>query len=225
MRRSLATVVASAAVASVWAIDPTLTVREVLALVYKRSLPVGPFVREGDRATLCGPSSSCQEVRRVSVCEAMRAACAEGSCATTPSCHTVPAGHGEAAWDATLFERATDQDLLASDASLPGTGESALLDPWTHSQPAEGGCVRCSLIRSTGEVSLKALTGAFSSSSQLYLVTDTKTVQIAPPASGPYADAIKTKIDPTSTSRAMLVRNVSSGPTPSYLSEDIDLSD
>ena len=222
---SMSTAVASAAIADAWAIHPEQSIREVLALVYKSSVYVGHLVREGSTATLCGPSS-CDEVVRISVCEAVRAAfCARGSCSEAPSCSTVPAGGGEPAWSEPLFERPGDVPVASASSAPPSLPESALCLPWTHGQPPESGCTGCLMIRSTGSVTLRGVTGAFPASSELFLTTDSGTTHLVRPASG-YPDAISTTLTSGgATKRAVLTRNIGSVASPSYISEDIALSD
>jgi hypothetical protein len=136
----------------------------------------------------------------------------------------VPAGAGAPAWSEPLFERPGDVPVASASAPPPSLPESALCTPWTFGQPPEAGCVGCLMIRSTGSVTLRGLAGAFPSSSELFLTTDSATTHLVRPPTG-YPDALSTSVTSGATKRAVLTRNVGTVASPSYISEDIALSD
>jgi hypothetical protein len=174
---SFAAAVMSAAVAGAWAVDPALTPREVIELVYKASEGLGT------PATLAY-AGSIDEQRRISVCSAIQyAGCNHGACDPNLSCERIGAGMGKALWTPELFERAADA-VLSSSAVVGPSEPSALAQPWVGGQPHDDGCNRCNLRNLNRKVTLGFDPPAASATKDVYVIAGGSIYYVPPPVPG-----------------------------------------
>ncbi len=138
---SIAAAVLSAAVASVWSVAPDEPANMVLQHVYDQAVPV-------TSATESCHSAVCTPVRRVSVCEAARAAaCAGPGCDAIDKCKTMPAGEGRSRVAALAFSAADYPALpsraFGSESSRTPPGPGYGYAPWVGPQPGPQTCPYC----------------------------------------------------------------------------------
>lgn len=163
---SMAAAVTSSAAAVVWGYRPELAAADVMELIYQSGVQIG---RAGPiPADFCLGGAACaQPIRRVSVCRALKLACAGGLCSGPVSGCLNDLGAHEGknpAWDASMLGQAmeavgaTGDPGLVTPASLcPGPGCAPDLSfpnngakPFVGPQPGWPGCDYCSFDDGSG---------------------------------------------------------------------------
>lgn len=153
---SVSTAVLSAALATVWSIDPDLSAADALDVVYRSAVPLLDSAGRSRRAELTQPGVTLY-TKRVSVCDAARLAmCMNDGCAVGFTCATPQAGAGRLIAGPTLVRD-------AAPATVPSAtcGEGACIEnrpyvrtPWVGPQPGRPGCPSCVVDRLRGLVRL-----------------------------------------------------------------------
>jgi hypothetical protein len=201
---SFGPVVMSAALAAVWAVNPSLTPGEAIDYVYEMSEGLG------DAATM-PYLGMIQEQRRVSVCAAMvLAGCKAGSCDPDLYCDRIGARAGRPLWTPELFERSTD-DVLTSYPSGVSSEPSALAMPWVCGQPLDEGCNRCSFRLPNRWLTISLSHPAATATKDIYVIAGGSIYYVPPPPGG-YQDSFGSTLPGTATSQqATVIRNLTGG--------------
>ncbi len=205
---SVAAAVLSAAVASVWSVAPEKAPDAILRLIYHRAVPLGRPVEP------C-VAAECAEVRRVSVCEAARAACSGSVCDGLEACQTVLAFGGRSTLDGSSFAPgdypAQATAACSAEHSCTPSGPGYSYAPWVGPQPGPQTCPYCAVsMRGTGFLTLS--TPLQRASSLELLLDNGNGYQVTASRSGSFPERFSVHgLDTTAATSARLVAVIGDG--------------